>query len=146
MLSEGENLYLVGHDTLARWDGSEWAYHLPDALGSVRQVADGTGAVVSAREWTPYGVEMGTGQAGLGYTGEWWDADAGLEYLRTRGWSTCGRGGMMLILTASSVSTLLYPNFEIRKVSIVTHMYRGILSTEQTPPVTGGTIRSTIVW
>jgi hypothetical protein len=37
MLSEGNNLYLVGHDTLGRWDGDEWAYHLPDALGSVRQ-------------------------------------------------------------------------------------------------------------
>jgi uncharacterized protein RhaS with RHS repeats len=46
-------LYLVGHETLGRWDGSEWAYHLPDAPGSVRQVADSAGAVVSVREWTP---------------------------------------------------------------------------------------------
>ena len=84
MLREGGNLYLVGHDTLGRWDGAAWAYHLPDALGSVRQVADGTGAVVSAREWTPYGVEVGAPQAGLGYTGEWWDGDAGLVYLRAR--------------------------------------------------------------
>ncbi|MFQ6101149.1 MAG: hypothetical protein ACE5OS_07935 [Anaerolineae bacterium] len=28
MLREGGRLYLVGHDTLGRWDGSAWAYHL----------------------------------------------------------------------------------------------------------------------
>jgi RHS repeat-associated protein len=84
MLSDGDNLYLVGHETLGTWDGAAWAYHLPDALGSVRQMADAAGAVVSGREWTPYGVEVGAGQAGLGYTGEWWDADVGLEYLRAR--------------------------------------------------------------
>ena len=91
MVSEGANLYLVGHDTLGRWDGDEWAYHLPDALGSVRQVVDGAGMVTSAREWTPYGVEVGAAQAGLGYTGEWWDADAALLYLRAR-WYEPGVG------------------------------------------------------
>jgi RHS repeat-associated protein len=84
MLRDGENLYLVGHDTLGRFADGEWAYYLPDALGSVRQVADGAGAVVSSREWTPFGVEVGAAQAGLGYTGEWWDGDAGLLYLRAR--------------------------------------------------------------
>ncbi|MDY7079582.1 MAG: RHS repeat-associated core domain-containing protein, partial [Chloroflexota bacterium] len=84
MLSDGASVYLVGHDTLGGWDGVTWAYHLPDALGSVRQEADGAGSVVSSREWTPYGVEVGTAQAGLGYTGEWWDADVGLLYLRAR--------------------------------------------------------------
>jgi hypothetical protein len=64
-------LYLVGHETLARWDGSAWAYHLSDALGSVRQTADGAGAVTESREWAPYGVEVGTAHAGLGYTGGW---------------------------------------------------------------------------
>ena len=92
MLTDDDNLYLVGHDTLGRWDGATWTYYLPDALGSVRQVADDTGAVVSSREWTPYGIplsgseggEVGAGQAGLGFTGEWWDVDVGLQYLRAR--------------------------------------------------------------
>jgi RHS repeat-associated protein len=84
MLSDGDNLYLVGHDTLGRWDGAAWVYHLPDALGSVRQETDAAGTVVSSREWTPFGVEVGAGQAGLGYTGEWWDAGVGLQYLRAR--------------------------------------------------------------
>jgi RHS repeat-associated protein len=47
-------------------------------------MADAAGAVVSGREWTPYGVEVGAAQAGLGYTGEWWDAAVGLQYLRAR--------------------------------------------------------------
>ena len=88
MLSDGENLYLVGHDTLAWWGGDEpalsgvegWAYYLSDALGSVRQEADTTGVVTGNREWTPYRVKVGSAQAGLGYTGEWWDATVGLQY------------------------------------------------------------------
>jgi hypothetical protein len=79
----GPTLYLVGHETLARWDGSAWAYHLSDALGSMRQTADSAGAVTESREWAPYGVELalsgvegvGAAHAGLGYTGEWWDGD-----------------------------------------------------------------------
>jgi len=89
-----QSLYLVGHEALGWWDGAspggadEWAYYLPDALGSVRQVTDETGAVTDAREWTPYGEEVGAAQgapqAGLGYTGEWQDAALGLTYLRAR--------------------------------------------------------------
>jgi YD repeat-containing protein len=69
-----QSLYLVGHETLGVWDGSEWTYYLPDALGSVRQETDENGTVTADREWTPYGVEVGGVQAGLGYTGEWHDA------------------------------------------------------------------------
>jgi len=91
MLRDGESLYLVGHETVGRWEGGGWAYHLPDALGSVRQEVDGAGVVVSTREWTPYGVEVGAAQTGLGYTGEWWDGDVGLLYLRAR-WYAPGMG------------------------------------------------------
>jgi len=87
MLSDGEHLYLVGHDTLGHWGGGEWSYYLPDALGSVRQVADGAGSLVSSREWTPFGVEVGAAQAGLGYTGEWNDPYVNLTYLRARWYS-----------------------------------------------------------
>ena len=50
----------------------------------MRQAVDGAGAVVSAREWSPYGVEVGGAQPGLGYAGEWFDAEVGLQYLRAR--------------------------------------------------------------
>jgi RHS repeat-associated protein len=91
MLSESGNLYLAGHETLGKWDGANWSYTLPDALGSVRQVTDETGAVTATREWTPYGEELGGAQEGLGYTGEWQDAALGLTYLRAR-WYDAGAG------------------------------------------------------
>ena len=99
LLRQGKTRYLVGHDTLGWHAGKGWTYSLPDALGSVRQVVDGAGAVVSAREWTPFGVALalsgaegaGESPAGLGYTGEWFDADVGLEYLRAR-WYQPGTG------------------------------------------------------
>jgi len=85
------NLYLIGHETLGWWDGTTWAYILPDGLGSVRQAADAAGAVVRVREWTPYGEEVGGWWGGLGYTGEWQDAAVGLVYLRAR-WYAPGVG------------------------------------------------------
>jgi RHS repeat-associated protein len=84
LLSDGDALYLVGHETLGWTDGATWRYTLPDALGSIRQTVDAAGAVVSVREWDPYGVEVGGAQAGFGYTGEWFDGDAELVYLRAR--------------------------------------------------------------
>jgi RHS repeat-associated protein len=93
MLSNGEDLYLVGHETLGQWDGAVWAFYLPDALGSIRQETDGTGNVTDSREWTPFGVEVGTAQEGLGYTGEWLSGyvDLNLLYLRAR-WLDVGTG------------------------------------------------------
>ena len=84
LLRQGETRYLVGHDTLGWHNGEGWTYSLPDALGSVRQATDATGVVRATREWTPFGVAVGGAQAGLGYTGEWFDDDAGLQYLRAR--------------------------------------------------------------
>jgi RHS repeat-associated protein len=45
---------------------------------------DAAGAVTAVREWSPYGEEVGGAQAGLGYTGEWYDTSVGLQYLRAR--------------------------------------------------------------
>jgi len=84
LLSDGGSLYLIGYDTLGWQRGADWTFVLPDALGSVRQETDATGAVTAAREWSPYGVEIGGAQAGLGFTGEWWDDAVGLQYLRAR--------------------------------------------------------------
>jgi len=91
LLQAAETRYLVGYETLGWAEGGGWAYILPDALGSIRQTADAAGAVTRAREWTPYGEEVGPAQAGPGYTGEWWDAEVGLLYLRAR-WYAPGVG------------------------------------------------------
>ena len=84
LLSDGDALYLVGHDTLGHWDGEAWQYPHPDGLGSARQAVDAGATVVATREWTPYGVEVNGAQSGLGFTGEWFDAEVGLQYLRAR--------------------------------------------------------------
>jgi len=84
VLRDGDSLYLVGHDTLGWQSGADWTYAIPDALGSVRQETGATGIVTDVREWSPYGEELGGAQNGLGYTGEWFDARAGLTYLRAR--------------------------------------------------------------
>jgi len=92
LLSDGESLYLIGYDTLGWQRGADWTFVLPDALGSVRQETDATGAVTAMREWSPYGEEVGGAQTGLGYTGEWWDDAVGLQYLRARWYDgTTGR-------------------------------------------------------
>jgi len=78
--------------TLGWADGAEGSYPLGDALRSVRQVVEGAGEVLDDRSWTPFGVEEGTAQGGLGYTGEWWDAEVSLLYLRARWYDpTAGR-------------------------------------------------------
>ncbi|MEJ5312548.1 MAG: RHS repeat-associated core domain-containing protein [Anaerolineae bacterium] len=90
LLADWRYTYLIGLDTLG-WEGARspmspvmWTYALPDALGSVRQETDAAGAVTAVREWSPYGEELGGAQAGLGYTGEWYDSYVNLQYLRAR--------------------------------------------------------------
>ena len=51
-------------------------YFLPDALGSVRQLADVNGAVTLAKSYKPYGeilASVGTGTSAYGFAGEWRD-------------------------------------------------------------------------
>jgi RHS repeat-associated protein len=109
MLSDGSARYLVGHDTLGWEDAGGWTYAVPDALGSVSpwtgtgsQAVDATAAVVAARAWSPYGVESGGAQAGLGYTGEWWDVAVGLQYLRARWYD--GRSGRFTQVDAVEIN------------------------------------------
>jgi uncharacterized protein RhaS with RHS repeats len=43
---------------LAQEEGSTWTYAAPDALGSVRQLADAAGQVSLAQGWDPFGVPL----------------------------------------------------------------------------------------
>jgi RHS repeat-associated protein len=64
-----------------------WQYHLPDALGSVRQVVDGQGQVALARHYDPFGGLLATGGNAIsryGFTGEEQDLQRGHVYLRAR--------------------------------------------------------------
>jgi RHS repeat-associated protein len=77
--------YLYGHDLLAQYDSGTWAYHVNDGLGSVRGLADAMGQVVQSYTFSPFGVPLGeSGGEPYGFTGEQWDASAGLAYLRAR--------------------------------------------------------------
>jgi RHS repeat-associated protein len=72
---------------LAEHEAGAWGYVLPDALGSVRQVIDAAGQVTLAQSYDPFGASFetfGSGESDFGYTGESWDAEAALLYLRAR--------------------------------------------------------------
>ena len=94
VLSSDGAMYLHGLHLIAEQRSGAWWYSLGDALGSVRQWTDGGGVVTYAGGYTPFGVELwreGSTASHWGYTGEWWDADAALLYLRAR-WYAPGVG------------------------------------------------------
>jgi RHS repeat-associated protein len=62
-----------------------WTYSAADGLGSVRQRLDGSGGIDGELSYRPFGTPLeGDGGDPYGFTGEAWDADAGLLYLRAR--------------------------------------------------------------
>ena len=82
--------YLHGLGLIGEQRGSEptgWQYHLPDALGSVRQTSDAAGAVTLRRSYDPFGALSaveGAGSTAYGFAGEEQDATTGNVYLRAR--------------------------------------------------------------
>ncbi|MBN1874547.1 MAG: RHS repeat-associated core domain-containing protein [Anaerolineae bacterium] len=79
--------HLYGLDRIGVQQNGTWYTPLPDALGSVRQWAHATGAVVGTASYTPFGVptqHQGLTPAPWGFSGEWHDAATGLQYLRAR--------------------------------------------------------------
>ena len=89
VLADGTNTYLYGNGRIAQYNGSGAEYFLGDALGSVRQLADGSGALTLVKSYQPFGNVMqsvGTGSSPYGFTNEWTDGN-GLVYLRSRYYS-----------------------------------------------------------
>ncbi|MCP4540456.1 MAG: hypothetical protein GY832_25235, partial [Chloroflexi bacterium] len=83
-LSSGGTRYVPG---VGQWDGKEWSYVLPDGLGSTRQLVDADGRIVQRYDYGPFGKVVaveGERPSALQYTGEHWDGDVGLLYLRAR--------------------------------------------------------------
>jgi YD repeat-containing protein len=79
VLSDGTNAYLYGNGRIGELQPGGFVYHLDDALGSVRQLTDATGAVTLAKAYEPYGsVLTSAASAGVStaysFTGEWGDA------------------------------------------------------------------------
>lgn len=85
ILGDGSTLYVPG---VGEWSAAQgWVYYLIDGLGSVRQLADSQGYIVQRYTYGPFGEPQaaeGTRTSRLRYTGEQWDGDTGLVYLRAR--------------------------------------------------------------
>jgi RHS repeat-associated protein len=67
------------------------AYAVPDALGNIVGYADGNGAIVAAREFTPFGRVIAATSSSpdypIGYSGQYTDAETGLVYYGLRYYS-----------------------------------------------------------
>ncbi|MBI1801352.1 MAG: RHS repeat-associated core domain-containing protein, partial [Chloroflexi bacterium] len=90
VLADGTNTYLYGNGRIAQQSTTGTDYFLGDALGSVRQLADASGAVTLAKSYQPYGSVMssaGSGTSIYGWTGEQADSYIKLLYLRARWYS-----------------------------------------------------------
>jgi RHS repeat-associated protein len=90
VLADGTNTYLYGVNRIGEQQPGGFAYHLPDALGSVRQLTNASGAVTLAKGYQPYGTVLnssGSGTSISGFTGEVTD-NSGLVFLRARYLST----------------------------------------------------------
>jgi len=88
VLADGTNTYLYGNGRIGELQPGGFAYHLGDALGSVRQLADASGGVTLARSFEPYGNTLTSTSAGSSnsvfqYTGEARDS-TGLQFNRAR--------------------------------------------------------------
>ena len=85
VLADGTNTYLYGNGRIGQFTGADSAIFLGDALGSVRQLVDGSGAVTLAKSYEPYGEVLwskGEASSRYGYTSEMQNGD--LVFLRAR--------------------------------------------------------------
>ncbi|MGB1288017.1 MAG: RHS repeat-associated core domain-containing protein, partial [Aggregatilineales bacterium] len=72
----------VPRGIFSQYDGTDWEYTVQDALGSVRAMADATGAIQNPVNYGEYGIPD-TATTGFAFTGEQRDAN-GLQYHRAR--------------------------------------------------------------
>jgi len=85
VISDTEAVYLYGLDIIAQQQ-AERLYYMHDGLGSVRQLLNSTGQVETNYAYDPFGVPVVEGDVSnpYQYTGEAWDAEVELLYLRAR--------------------------------------------------------------
>jgi RHS repeat-associated protein/uncharacterized repeat protein (TIGR01451 family) len=85
VVSDTEAVYLYGLDIIAQQQADR-QYYFSDGLGSVRQLLDSTGELEANYAYDPFGVPAVAGDAANPYrfTGEAWDAEVELLYLRAR--------------------------------------------------------------
>ncbi len=87
LLQDSTNTYLYGVNRIAQVAETQTGYFLPDALGSVRNITDENGEITLTQSYTPNGEVMasvGTTQTAYAFTGESYDPQTGLVFLRAR--------------------------------------------------------------
>jgi len=90
VLQDGTNTYLYGNGRIGQFTASDSAYFLGDALGSVRQLVDGSGEVILVKDYEPYGEvirSVGESTSRYGFTAEMQSSYIKLLYLRSRYYS-----------------------------------------------------------
>jgi RHS repeat-associated protein len=85
VISDTEAVYLYGLDIIAQ-QHAERLYYMHDGLWSVRQLVDSEGDIETTYAYDPFGVPLVGGDVynPYQYTGEAWDAEVELLYLRAR--------------------------------------------------------------
>lgn len=86
VLTDGTDSYLYGLGRIGEYDSTDWMYYMPDALGSVRQIADNNAEILLAQSYEPYSSVLSSysnTDSNYGFAGEWTDA-SGMQYLRAR--------------------------------------------------------------
>jgi len=85
VISDTEAVYPYGLDIIAQQQ-TDRLYYVHDGLGSVRQLVDTTGEIQTNYAYDPFGVPLVSGEVYNPYefTGEAWDEEVGLLYLRAR--------------------------------------------------------------
>ena len=122
--------YLYGEQVdalLARWrDTDGLAWYLPDHLGSVRDIADASGALVDTIDYGAFGNVVSESNPAAGdrfkYTGREWDAAIDLYSYRA---------GIMILPAAASSTAI--PSGSTAATATCTGMWRTIRSAARTP-------------
>ena len=85
VISDTEAVYLYGLDIIAQQQAERY-YYVHDGLGSVRQLTTASGDIAETYAYDPFGVPLrgGTAYNPFRFTGEAWDAEVELLYLRAR--------------------------------------------------------------
>lgn len=58
VLADGADTYLYGLQRISQYNGTSTEYFLPDALGSVRQMVDPTGELITTKDYEPFSMVL----------------------------------------------------------------------------------------
>lgn len=85
VLQDGTNTYLYGINRIAQSTAKQSEFFLADVLGSVRNLSNPLAEITLTQSYTPFGEVLNTsgeGQMDYAFTGEMYDPNTGLVFLR----------------------------------------------------------------